>query len=264
MFKFQKKPAPVVLAAALAAISFSGCGKTIQRAATEQLVLSDAVDESIASIDFTPLSGAACFLDSSELKTVKLTQVVNSSYVISALRNQLAAAGCRLVEDRKDADIVLEPRLGTLGADAHEVTYGIPSSNLLTQAASLVPASPPVPTIPEISLARKDDQSGAAKIAVFAYDAKTGSPLWQSGTMIARSTARDLWVFGVGPFQSGSVHDAPQFAGAEMPMPLAAQEETEEPRQKVSLSDSFLFDSPEPEPEIVPAGAEETSDKSDE
>ncbi|MBC8289163.1 MAG: hypothetical protein H8E37_02500 [Planctomycetes bacterium] len=246
----------------LAAVSLAGCGKTMQHAATEQLVLSDAVDQSVSSIDFTPLSGAKCFLDSSNLKSVKLTNVVNSSYVISSIRNQLMAAGCLLVEDRSEAQVVIEPRLGTLGADAHEVTYGIPSSNLLSQAASLVPTSPPIPTIPEISLAKKDDQTGAAKVAVFAYDASTGRPLWQSGTTTARSTSRNLWVFGIGPFQSGSVHEAPQFAGAEMSLPLAEQKrKVRESRQVVTLDDAFLFGNlPEPKPasEIQPASAEET------
>ena len=248
----------------LLAVSMAGCGKTMQHAATEQLVLSDAVDRSVASIDFTPLSGAKCFLDSSNLKSVKLTNVVNSSYVISSIRNQLMAAGCLLVEDRGEAQVVIEPRLGTLGADAHEVTYGLPSSSLISQAASLVPTSPPIPTIPEISLAKKDDQTGAAKVAVFAYDAETGRPIWQSGTTTAKSTSRNLWVFGVGPFQSGSVHEAPQFAGAEMSLPLAEQKrKVRDSRQVVTLGDAFLFGDlpkPEAESEIQQASGEEPAE----
>ncbi|MFP6764717.1 MAG: DUF6655 family protein [Planctomycetaceae bacterium] len=232
----------------LAAISLTGCGKTMQHTATEQLVLSDAVDRSVASIDFTPLGGAKCYLDTSNLKSVEPKSLVDASYVISSLRNQILAAGCLLVADRSLAEVVLEPRLGTLAADAHEVTYGVPSSNLLSQAAALMPATPPIPTIPEISLAKKDDQSGAAKIAVFAYDAESGRPLWQSGMAIARSTSRSFWIFGVGPFQSGTVHDSPQFAGSKMSLPLTErQRKATESRQAISLKDTFLFDTlPEP------------------
>ena len=232
----------------LAAISLTGCGKTMQHTATEQLVLSDAVDRSVASIDFTPLSGAKCYLDTVNLRVVDSKRLVEAPYVISSLRNQVIAAGCLLVDDRGEAEIVLEPRLGTLGADTHEVTYGVPSSNLLSQAAALMPATPPIPTIPEISLAKKDDQSGAAKIAVFAYDAQSGRPVWQSGMSIARSTSRSFWVFGVGPFQSGTVHDSPQFAGTQMSLPLAERKRaTGESRQTISIRDSFLFDTlPEP------------------
>ena len=176
---------------------------------------------------------------------------------------------CRLEEQDAstctcEAQVVIEPRLGTLGADAHEVTYGIPSSSMLSQAASLVPTSPPIPTIPEISLAKKDDQTGAAKVAVFAYDAESGRPIWQSGTTTAKSTSRNLWIFGVGPFQSGSVHEGPKFAGAEMSLPQAEQKrKVRDSRQVISLGDAFLFgDLPKPdaESEIQQASAEEQAE----
>lgn len=233
----------------LAAISLTGCGKTLQYSATEQLVLSDAVDKSVATIDFTPLSGTKCYLDSTNLAAVKLTTVVNTSYVASSLRNQLIAAGCLLVESRAEAEVVVEARLGTLGADNHEITYGVPASNLLSQTAAILPAAPPIPTIPEISFAKKDHQSGAAKIAVFAYDPKSGRPIWQSGMSIARSNSRSLWVLGVGPFQSGTVHRTPKFAGTRMSLPLVGQpqQQSVKLRQEVSLDVPHLFDAvPEP------------------
>lgn len=243
---FRRRPALTVLRAALLLVvvsSLSGCGKSIQHKATEQLVLSDAVDRSVSGIDFTPLSGAKCYLDDTPIKGVKLTTVVNSGYVVSSLRNQIVAAGCQLVDARGDADVVLEARLGTLAADNHEVTYGIPSSNLLSQAASMMTSAPAIPTIPEVSLAKKDDQTGASKIAVFAYDAKTGNPIWQSGLSIARSSARNVWVAGIGPFQSGTVYESPQFAGARMSLPLARRKPVAfEPRQVISIDKTFLFD----------------------
>ena len=239
----------------LIAVSLTGCGKTVQHTATEQLVLSDEVDRSVSSIDFTPLTGAKCFLDESHLKSVKLTTVVNASYVTSSLRNQMVAAGCVLVEEREKADVVVEARLGALGADDNEVTYGIPSSNLLSQAASVMTAAPAIPTIPEISLAKKDDQMGAAKIAVFAYHAKTGNPIWQSGMAIARSSARNVWVFGIGPFQSGTIYESPQFAGARMTLPLAGRPpEPFKSAQVISLNETFLFE--ELPPPVPPASEE--------
>ena len=70
--------------------------------------------------------------------------------------------------------------------------------------------------LPEISLARKTDDSAAAKIAVFAYHRETRQPVWQSGLSVTRSTAYGRWIFGAGPFQSGSIYDSPQFAGGEI------------------------------------------------
>jgi hypothetical protein len=238
-------------------VSLSGCGKTTSTAATEQLVLSDAVDRSVGRIDFMPLAGRRCYLDSTNLSTGKTTSFVNVPYVVSSLRNQLISAGCLLVETRTDAEIVLEPRLGALGTDAHEVSYGVPSNNLLTQAASVMPAAPPVPTIPEMSFARKNDQTGAAKVFVFAYNAETGKRIWQSGLSVARSTAQESWYFGVGPFQSGSVFESPRFVGARLKVPLVGEREfSTNTKQVVSLNERYLFEDPQAVVAVVPEPVE--------
>ncbi len=120
----------VLLLAMLSGLLLSGCGKTIRSDATEQLILSDAVDRSVRNIDFSPLSGRDCFLDTTYLKTTKSPTFVNADYLTSSLRNQALAAGCHLVEKETEAELIIEPRVGTLGADIHDVTYGIPSNNV--------------------------------------------------------------------------------------------------------------------------------------
>jgi len=247
-----------------AVLLLSGCGKTLRNTATEQLILSDSVDRAIRSIDFSPLARRTCYVDTTYLKTVKSASFVNADYVLSSVRNQLAAAGGILAASKTDADIIIEPRLGVLGANENEVNYGIPSSNLLTQAASLVPTAPPVPTIPEISLARKNDQMAATKLAIFAYDAKSGNPVWQSGVSTARSNAKDSWVFGVGPFQSGTIYEKPRFAGMKIKLPLIGDIDGDKRRQAVSHDEEFVFNQPpnlmpEPEGEIQHASAESSA-----
>ena len=121
---------------------------------------------------------------------------------------------------KEDADYIVEARVGALGLDSHEITYGIPASNALSTAASLVPTAPPLPTIPEISFAKKKDQLAAAKIAVFAYNRKTRQPVWQSGVNEADSTAKDTWVLGAGPFQRGTIYEGTQFAGTRLGIPF--------------------------------------------
>ncbi len=234
-------------------VSLSGCGKTTSISATEQLVLSDAVDRSVGRIDFMPLAGRRCYLDATNLSTGKAVTFVNAPYVVSSLRNQLTAAGCLLVESRKEAEIVVEPRLGALGTDSHEVSYGIPSNNLLNQAASMMPAAPSIPTIPEISFARKNNQAGAAKVFVFAYDAETGGRIWQSGMSVARSTVHESWFFGVGPFQSGTVFESPRFVGARLKVPLVGERQYQtRTKQVVSLNEQYLFKDPRPAVAAVP------------
>jgi len=197
---------------AILATSFAaGCGTTKLQEATEQLVLSAAVDRSVSMIDFRPLAGQRVFLDTSYMQNVKSPTFVNANYVTSALRQQVMAAGCFLQEQKEEADIIIEPRIGTLGADDHRVTYGIPENNGLSTAASLI-AQTPTPSIPEIAVARRDAREGAAKIAVFAYDRETRTPLWQSGISQSIATSRNTWVMGVGPFQGGSIREGTHLA----------------------------------------------------
>lgn len=197
-----------------------GCGTTKSRRATEQVLMSDAVDRAVSALDFRPLSGQHVFLDTTYAKGVKSETFVNADYIISSVRQQMLGAGCRLEETQETADFVAELRIGALGTDSHELVYGIPANNALNSAASLVPSAPAIPVIPEISVARKSDETAAAKIAVFAYDKKSRRPVWQSGIAQAHSTSKDTWLFGAGPFKTGSIHDGTELAGGELDIPL--------------------------------------------
>ncbi|MFN7450507.1 MAG: DUF6655 family protein [Pirellula sp.] len=198
-----------------------GCGATKSFTATEQLLMSDAVDSTITKMDFRPLSGQKIFLDTTYVAAAGKVipgvpmpaNLVTSDYIISALRQQLTAAGCMLVDNREAADLVCEARCGALGTDGHSVTYGLPANNFLSTATAVLPGTPVLPAIPEISVAKREMKSAAAKIAVFAYDRETREPVWQSGIAQAGSSARDTWVLGVGPLQQGSIYGGSRFAG---------------------------------------------------
>lgn len=192
----------------------AGCGTTQQNHATQQLLESDAIDAAVAQVDFSPLAGRKVYFDDTYIKDYKGTGFVNSNYVISGLRQQILAAGCELQEAKDQAEVVIEGRLGTLGADSHDVVYGIPKNNAINSVASAVPGSPTLPSIPELALAKKASSRGAAKLALFAYDRESRKPVWQSGLAIARSSARDTWIMGAGPFQDGTIHrDRIRFVG---------------------------------------------------
>ena len=191
-----------------------GCGNSLQRTATEQLLTSDAVDQTVAGFDFTDLAGETVYFDTTYLKNVKGTGFVNADYITSSIRQQLVAARCLLKDKKEDADYIVEARVGTLGTDQHEVTYGMPANNLLSSAASILPGTPTVPTLPELSIAKRNEQMGAAKIGAFAYHRASGEPVWQSGIRQASSTAKDVWVMGAGPIQSGNIYKKTRFAGS--------------------------------------------------
>src|SRR5690606_14624718 len=95
--------------------------------------------------------------DDKYIKSAKPTSFVSADYVISSMRQQIMSAGCLLQDSPDAADIIIEGRIGTLGADDHRVTYGIPENNVLGVAANFVaPVSGSVPTLPEIAVARRD------------------------------------------------------------------------------------------------------------
>ncbi len=198
----------------------------ISNSATEQLLTSDAVDQTIAHIDFSTLANKKVYFDTTYIKNIKGVGFVNGDYIISSLRQQIVAANCLMQEKQENADYVIEARVGTLATNGHEVNYGIPASNMLSSAATLMPAAPAIPTIPEISLAKKNNQTAAAKISVFAYNRNTRERVWQSGVLQAKSTARDTWILGAGPFQRGTIYkEGAQFAGSRIEIPLGSGEE---------------------------------------
>ncbi len=203
----------VVLVGGLAS---GGCGTTKSFDATQQLLLSEAVDNSVAAIDFRPLSGQKVYFDTTYLKAVKTPTIISADYVISALRQQITSAGCLIQSAEGEADIIIEARLGALGADGFQITYGMPPNSLVSSAASLIPGAPQVPTMPELSLARRETSEGAAKVAAFAYDRVTRQPLWQSGTARSTTTARDVWILGIGPLQTGSIRNRTRLVGSDL------------------------------------------------
>ncbi|MBM4000847.1 MAG: hypothetical protein FJ297_15130 [Planctomycetes bacterium] len=226
---------------ALCLILSTGCGTTQSNLATQQLLMSDAVDRAVGRIDFGILAGQKVFLDDQYIQNVKGLGFVNSEYYVSALRQQMFAAGCRLQDKVEEADIVVEARVGSLATDAHDVTYGMPASKALSSGLSTIPNVPDLPTMPEVSVGRRSDQVGAAKILVYAYDRPARVPIWQSGASVAFSDARNTWVLGIGPFQTGSIYHGPRFAGTKLRAPWRRSPESAPPKDVVPIDESYTF-----------------------
>lgn len=193
-----------------------GCNVTKSRLATEQLVIADAVDHAISQVDFSPLSGRKVFLDKQFMPPTNVPgrPPINNSnveYAISSLRQQLLAYNCQLQDKAEDAEIIVEARLGAMGSDSNELTYGLPTGTVMrTALVAVTPGGDALPAFPDLSLGKRNHQLGAARLGVFAYDRKTREPVWQAGIATGNSQARDLWVLGVGPFQQGRIYDQVQ------------------------------------------------------
>jgi hypothetical protein len=215
-----------------------GCGTTrssdTTRTATEQLLLSDAIDRAVESLDMQMLEGQSVYLDDSRIGS----NVVDRDYLISSIRQHMLASGCVLKANRDEADFVLEARSGTLGTDRNDLLFGIPATNV----PQVVPLQGVPAALPEIPFAKRSLQRAVAKLAVFAYHRESGEPVWQSGLAMSESTSQGFWLLGAGPFQKGSIYDGTKLPGQSLQ--LQNDEESRiGPRTRVA--ETAIFNSPQ-------------------
>ena len=170
----------------------TGCTSTItsntSRTAKEQMLLSDAVERSISKVDFSALLGQHVFVEE------KYLECVDKPFVVGSVRHHVMRSGACLVDSSTEADVVMELRSGGVGTDTSEAYLGTPEIAL-----------PGMLTVPEIRLAERKTQFGFAKLGMVLYDAKTRELLGDGGLTLSQSDDNNWFVFGVGPFQNGSL-----------------------------------------------------------
>ncbi|MCO6047989.1 hypothetical protein NG895_29150 [Aeoliella sp. ICT_H6.2] len=221
-------------------LAATGCGTTrtsaSARTATEQLLISDAIDRAVGQVNFRAMAGQSVYLEDSALSSV-----TDRQYLSSSLRQHMLASGCVLRDKPDKADFVVEARAGAVGTDSHDLMFGIPA----TQVPQFISLGGVVPSaIPEVALSKRQEQRGLAKVAVFAYHRETGMPVWQSGMAMSESTAKNFWVMGAGPFQKGTIYNGTNFAGAELKNALAIGKRSEDESDPVALGQEASFASP--------------------
>lgn len=196
-------------------LSLVGCTSTksssTARTGVEQLLISNSVDQALDKVDFQAFNGQKVLVDE------KYIDCVDKPYVVGSVRHRVARAGGRLVAKPEEADIVVEIRSGGVGTDTSDAFVGLPEIAL-----------PGMVTLPEVRLVQRLHQSGTAKIALVAYDAKTMQLLGEGGVSLAQSNDNNWFVFGVGPYQNGSIKSeiskstaGGQIARAELPTNVA-------------------------------------------
>ncbi|TWT63098.1 hypothetical protein Pan54_38490 [Rubinisphaera italica] len=153
------------------------------------MLVSNAVDQSLDKVDFTPFANRNVFLND------KYVDCVDKSYVISSIRHRLLRGGARLVPKEEEADLIVEARAGAIGTHSQEAYLGTPEVVL-----------PGMLTLPEMRLIERNNQKGIAKIGLVAYDAKTRAPLGSGGMSLAESDDSNYFMLGIGPYQGGSIN----------------------------------------------------------
>ncbi|REJ70915.1 MAG: hypothetical protein DWQ34_26565 [Planctomycetota bacterium] len=222
----------LLLTIALAFSASPGCTSTktsnTARTATEQMLISNAIDHALDKVNFQPFNGQAVFLEE------KYVDCVDKGYLIASLRHRLMNAGATMVPAVDQATVVVEPRAGAVGTTSSESYVGVPEIAL-----------PGMVTLPEVRLMTRTRQGGTAKIGLVAYEAATGKSLGLGGQSLANSDDSNWFVAGVGPYRSGTLKEevkrgttgraawerksVPDFVSFAAPAPIT--ETTEEPPQ---------------------------------
>lgn len=188
-------PALNIIGLVAIALLFSGCttSRTTDTARTgmEQLLISNAVDQTLDKTAFPSVSGRKVFVEE------KYLDCVDKGYVVGSIRQRLLAGGAQLVDAKDGSEVTIEIVSGGLGTDNIESYVGVPG---LT-----VPGLPV--ELPEVRVYEKKSQFGTAKLGVVAYATTTGEMLYQSGSALARAEDSRWSLMGIGPFQEGSVND---------------------------------------------------------
>ena len=176
-----------------AALGLVGCAQTktsnTARTATEQLLISNAVDQALDKIDFRAFTGHTVFLDD------KYVDCTDKQYVISSVRHRILHQGAILVQKPEEAEVLVEMRTGVVGTDIADSFLGIPEVTL-----------PGMLTLPEVRVLTRQVQTGTAKLGIVAVDAKTKQVLGEGGMTLAQSDNNNWFVAGMGPFKTGSIN----------------------------------------------------------
>ncbi len=174
------------------AIPLVGCATMKEsdtaRTGLEQLLISNAVDQSLSKVDFRPVAGAKVFLKTDFL------DCVDKNYILLSTRQKLLENHSTLVDKADDADIVMEIASGGVGTDRTEMVVGTPEIPLGIMGS-----------VPKVNFYERKKAMGTAKLAIIATDAKSKQPVINSGFSLARSDHQHWSMMGSGPVLSGSV-----------------------------------------------------------
>jgi hypothetical protein len=182
-------PAVALMAAGLAGCSTERLTEPPQTA-TEELLVSTAVDRAVAQLKPQLPAAAKVFVDPQYIDTAGPDAALLPKYTIAAIRDELLRQGELLVDDKKTADIVVEPRSGAQSVDHHSFLIGLPAIPVPVPFSGTV-------TLPEIALYKRDRQAGIAKLAVSAYLEKTGGFAASTGDQygVSQHTYRVVLIF---------------------------------------------------------------------
>jgi hypothetical protein len=179
------------------------------RTATEQFLISQAASTAVKQLSAANLRDRKVYIDTTYLTgSGGAASAADANYLIADVRAKFLLEGVRLMDSRKDADIIVEVRSGALGIDRSNLLVGLPA--IMVPNAVTGGSDTPVVATPELAIIKNVKQRGYASIAFVAYWRDTGEAIASSGPFVAHTSRNDWWFFGVGPQTSGDIPPARQ------------------------------------------------------
>ena len=191
-------PLVLMLASGCTSVKVTGTPRT----GTEQLLLTGTWDDALCRVNFHPLAGVKVYLDGQYISAV------DKDWIISSIRRTMAEQGV-LIENNKDkAQVILEVAFGAYGTDQRDSKTGLPGLGLApsTGGPAIVSNSSN-----SLTFSQTNRQDAVVKAALFAYEAKTGRLVWESGTFFNAQGLRDHFLFGHGPYRMSSRPEVEQY-----------------------------------------------------
>jgi len=186
---------------ALSGSALSGCATNRLaepgQTATEQLLISTAVDHAVAQLNPTIPAGTKVFVDAQYFDNAPGDAALYTKYAIGSIRDLLLRRGVRLTDDRKSADVIAELRTGGQSIDHHNFLLGIPAIPVP------IPLTGTLET-PKLALFERDKQTGIAKLAITAYD-KNGALTTSTGPVYGFSNRTSFTLFFAISWQHGDL-----------------------------------------------------------
>ena len=168
------------------------------RSGTEQLLLTGTWDDALCRVDFRAMADKRVYVNPDYL-----SGVVDKDYVVGNIRRAMGEQGV-LIESNKDkAQIILEPLFGAYGTDMRDCTVGLPGMSLMPSLTTGLGVAGSGGSN-SLNFSQTNREDAVVKAILYAYDAKSGRLVWESGWLLNAQGVRDHFCMGAGPYRLSS------------------------------------------------------------
>ena len=180
---------------------------TTTRTATEQILISSAIQRSVKGLDLDFLKGSKVFVNSDYL-TVGENE---KPFLVGAIQGHLLRSGCLIMQTREESNAVISFRNGGIGVDNYDLKVCVPGfsynrvSNDYSTPPTVLPTVQQVGSIttPEFSVYRNCTQ---VAIASLFYTVYASNPVfYHAGESVGQAVRSDFWILGLGPLTNTNV-----------------------------------------------------------